>query len=257
MSTIRVIRKTLRPVRRLAEAAHKRLLELPFVFRKPPLGSADWLIRSEISYGGYVTNVARLRVSPFDRRTREQLEFGGMTGGDRMLHHGYSKLYARYLAPFLDGSEITLAEFGILKGTGLAIWCDLFPTSRVLGFDIDLSHFEINRALLLKKGAFKANQPELHEYDQLTEGSEQLRRLLGNKTFDVVIDDGLHSAESIVKTWRAVRPHLSQQFVYFIEDYAGLLNECSSEFEGCDTYAEGMMTVVSRGILVGGAQENK
>ena len=253
MSTIRAIRKTLRPVRRFAEAAHTRLLELPYLMRRPPMGSADWLIRSEVAYGGYDTGVARRRVSPLDGRTKEQLAFGGMTGGDRMLHHGYGKTYARYLAPFLNRADLTIAEFGILKGTGLAIWCDLFPTARVIGLDIDLGHFEENRATLVKRGAFKPSKPELHEYDQLLDGGEQLGRLLHGKTFDIVIDDGLHSTESIITTWRSVRPYLSERFVYFIEDYGCLLEVCGSEFDGCNSRAVGMMTVVSRGITVDGA----
>ena len=105
----------------------------------------------------------------------------------------------------------------------------------------------------MKRGAFLASQPELHEYDQLLDGSEQLAQWLSGKTFDIVIDDGLHSTESIVKTWRSVRPHLSERFVFFIEDYAGLLDVCAAEFDSYDTHAIGMMTVVSRGIMVDGA----
>lgn len=253
MSAIRAIRKTLRPVRRFAQAAHTRLLELPYLMRKPQVGSVDWLIRGEVAFGGYTTDVARRRVSPVDGRTKEQLAYGGMTGGDRMLHNGYGSTYARYLAPFLDDRDLTVAEFGILKGTGLAIWCDLFPSARVIGFDIDLEHFEENRAALVKRGAFKTNVPELHEYDQLLHGSDQLGRVLTGKTFDIVIDDGLHSTQSIVTTWRSVRPHLSERFVYFIEDYEGLPDVCGAEFDGYNTHAVGMMTVVSRGISVNGA----
>jgi hypothetical protein len=252
MSTIRKIRAALRPVRRIAKAAHTRLVELPHLLRRPALGTPDWLIKSEVHYGGYVTNVTRRRVSPLDERTQEQLATGGMTGGDRMLHHNYSKIYARYLAPFLNENGLTVAEFGILKGTGLAIWCDLFPTARIIGFDIDLGHFEDNRAMLVKRGAFLECQPELYEYDQLVDGRQQLAELLGSKTFDVVIDDGLHTTESIVKTWRSVRPYLAKRCVFFIEDYAGLLDECGREFDGYETHSIGMMTVVSRGITVGG-----
>lgn len=250
MFTFSAIRKSLRPIRRLANTAHTRLLELPYRLRKAPIGSADWLIRSEVTYGGYTTNVPRKRTSPLDQRTREQLAIGGMTGGDRMLHHGYGDTYARCLAPFLGQANLTLGEFGVLKGTGLAIWCDLFPNARVMGFDIDLGHFEENRAKLLNRGAFKAQYPELYEYDQLLDGSELLGKLLGDNTFDIVIDDGLHSIESIVKTWRSVRPHLSERFVYLIEDYKGLLEICGAEFDGYDTNAVDMITVVSRGISV-------
>jgi 8-demethyl-8-alpha-L-rhamnosyltetracenomycin-C 2'-O-methyltransferase len=165
-----------------------------------------------------------------------------------MLHHGYGKTYARCLAPLLGESSLTVAEFGILTGTGLAIWCDLFPGARVIGFDIDLSHFEENRATLLRRGAFRKNQPELHEYDQLIDNRERLGEVLGGQTLDVVIDDGLHSAESIVTTWRSVAPHLSRRFVYFIEDYDGLLDQCSGEFSQFDCRAFGMLTVVSSGV---------
>ncbi len=251
MSMIPAIRKTLRPVRRLAEAAHTRLLELPYLLCKPPLGSREWLIRSEVSYGGYVTNVARRRVSPLDGRTSEQLATYGMTGGDRMLHHGYGTTYARYLAPFLDGSEVTLAEFGILKGTGLAIWCDLFPEVRVIGFDIDLGHFDNNRAVLEQRGAFQRNKPEVHEYDQLVDGADRLQQVVGGGggKLDIVIDDGLHSMASIITTWRSTKWLLAPRFVYIIEDYAGLLDAMGHEFVGYDCRAYGMLTVISRGVV--------
>ncbi len=246
MSAIRAIRKTLRPVRRVVEAARTRLVELPYLLqRKPPVGSAEWLTRSEVAYGGYVTGVVRRRVSPLDGRTPEQLAFHGMTGGDRMLHHGYCAIYARHFSQFVGKTGLTVAEFGILKGTGLAIWCDLFPDARVLGFDIDLTHFEENLPRLVQRGAFKRTTPELHEYDQLVESSQQLGTILKGAKLDVVIDDGLHSVDAIVKTWRSVRPHLAGRFVYFIEDYDGLLSAVGSQFEGFKTASDGMMTVVS------------
>lgn len=250
VTIVPAIRRRLRPVRRMVEAVRTRTMELPHLLRNPPLGSAEWLVRSEVKYGGLVTNVARRRLSPLDGRPAEQLAVWGMTGGDRMLHHGYAPAYARYLAPLLVDKNLTVAEFGILKGTGLAIWCDLFPEARVIGFDIDLDHFADNRAALLKRGAFKHNQPEAHEYDQLVSGSERLRQILGDATLDVVIDDGLHSTESIIRTWRAVEPFLSPRFVYLIEDYADLLDVCGSEFGSFDCRAFGMLTVVSRGFPV-------
>jgi len=236
MLPIRAIRRRLRPIRRLAEAAHTRMIELPHLLRRPVFGSSEWLIRSEVRYGGCVTNVARRRVSRRDERTAEQLAFGGMTGGDRMLHHGYAPTYARYLQSFLGARNLTVAEFGILKGTGLAIWCDLFADAHVIGLDIDLSHFEENRSTLERRGAFQQNEPELHEYDQLVSGHGCLRQILNGKTLDIVIDDGLHSTESIITTWRSVEPFLSSRFV------------SGKEFASYDYRAFGMLTVVSRAV---------
>jgi hypothetical protein len=161
-------------------------------------GSAGWLIRSEINYGGYVNNVAWRRESPHGPAFLSH-----MIGGDRMslAHHGYAPIYARYLAPFIGARNLTVAEFGILKGTGLAIWCDLFPDARVIGFDIDLSYFEEDRDALVKRGGFGRNQPDLHEYDQFVSGRERLGQILGSSTLDIVMDDGYHSTKSIVTTW--------------------------------------------------------
>lgn len=165
MTAVRMIRRYLRPLRRWAGHLQVRIRELPFHYKQVELGSADWLARTEIVYGGYVTDVARRKVSIHDGRSTEQLTFGGMTGGDRMFHHGYGMTYARYLALFVGQSGLTVAEFGILKGTGLAIWCDLFPNARVIGFDIDLSHFLDNRTSLERRGAFQKNAPEVYEFD--------------------------------------------------------------------------------------------
>lgn len=238
----------MRPLRRLVSRAGTRLAEWPHLLGSPARGSAQWLIRSEIAWGGLVTDVARRKVSCRDPRSPEQLASGGMTGGDRMLHHRYAPIYADHLAPFLDTASIRLAEFGILRGTGLAVWCDMFPDARVMGFDIDLGHFQANRADLLRRGAFRCNAPEVHEYDQLADGRARLAEVLHGDTLDVVIDDGLHSLDAIVTTWRSVRPHLSRRFVYFIEDCAGLPDACGAEFDGFDCRAEGLMTVVSSGI---------
>ena len=251
MSMVRTIRQRLRPIRRLAEAVKTGAIELPFLLRRPALGTSNWLIQREVRYGGYVTDVKRLRVSPLDRRTPEQLSSGGMTGGDRMLHHGYASTYSQYLMPFLGTPNVTLAEFGILKGSGLGIWCDLFPAARVIGFDIDLRHFEVNRAALEHRGAFKRNTPELHDYDQLASGTDRLQKVLGGDTLDIVIDDGLHSTESIITTWRSTIPFLSPRFVYFIEDYADLLDAVGHEFDAYDRHAFGMLTVISRGLPTG------
>src|SRR4030042_4542522 len=99
-------------------------------------GTIEWLVGTEIKYGGIETNVPRNKVSPKDPRTKEQLSRGGMVGGDRMLHHGYAKKYSEYLLPYVKkDTPLTVTEFGILKGTGLSIWCDLFQNARILGLD--------------------------------------------------------------------------------------------------------------------------
>jgi len=169
-------------------------------------GSFEWLALTEQLYGGYQTTEIH-------------------RGGDRMSphHHNYGRCYADFLRPFVKAAaskRLTLVEVGILKGTGLSIWCDLFPTARVIGLDIDLTNFQANRKCLEQMGAFQKNAPEVHSFDQLnaSKAARVLQDVLGASHIDIVIDDGCHSTESIDITFEAVQPFLAEMFVYFIED---------------------------------------
>merc|ERR1719335_1564206 len=77
-------------------------------------------------------------------------------GGDRMKNHHYAPFYAKYLTKYLEGRKSTeaptIVEFGILTGTGLAMWSDLFPDSSIFGFDLDPQNFELNRKHLKDRG---------------------------------------------------------------------------------------------------------
>jgi len=114
---------------------------------KPPIGTANWLVLKELEYGGYVTNIPRNIVSNKNSRTKEQILWGGMKGGDRMsrLHHGCAKIYTKYLQPFVQRQKsVVLVEIGVLRGTRVAIWSELFPSGRIIGLDIDLNHIKQN-----------------------------------------------------------------------------------------------------------------
>ncbi len=182
-------------------------------------GTAPWLIATEIKYGGYHTGVARRKVSPDDPRSVERISKGGMTGGDRMLHHGYAPKYADHLKSFLGrGKDLTLVEVGILRGTGPAIWSDLFEGANIIGLDIDLSHTRENLNFLVSKGAFRHGLPTLHQFDQLEYNRANFQRILDGAKIDVFIDDGFHSDEAILRTLESAQPHLADAFVYFAED---------------------------------------
>lgn len=188
-------------------------------YPKPITGSAKWLVQTEMKYGGFVTGIERNKVSSNDPRTKEQILEGGMSGGDRMYDHLYARKYAKYLKPFvMEKKPITLVEVGILKGSGVAIWCELFPDSRIIGLDIDLGHIQNNMSYLKDKGAFQNYEPELYLFDQFEDNQKLIKDFLKGATIDVFIDDGFHSVESILTTITSVLPHLSKDFVYIIED---------------------------------------
>ena len=151
------------------------------------------------------------------------------TGGDRMSPilsptcHGYGEIYEKFLKKYLklpSAEKLVIIEIGILNGSGLAIWCDLFPNAKVIGLDIDLANFEANRPFLDKVGAFALNKPEIYLFNQLDPvgAASVLQQILGESKVAIVIDDGCHCLQSIEITFNAVFPHLADQFVYFIED---------------------------------------
>lgn len=213
------MKSTLRRVRTKFERLQWIALEIiGSIGPEPRVGSRRWLVRREVRYGGIVTDVPRNRVSKFDPRSEAELQLGGMTGGDRMLHHNYGPVYAKYLQPFIGRRGLTIVEIGVLKGSGLAIWCDLFPDSRVIGLDIDLDHFVESRAELTRRGAFSSNHPEVDVFDQLSDNTERVAQILKGSKVDIFIDDGLHSAVAIGNTLSAFDPHFSDDFIAFVED---------------------------------------
>ena len=202
-----------------------------------PVGSWQWLALTERNYGGLKVGMASK----------------ANCGGDRMspFLHRYGVTYEEFLRPLLErrNEQLSLVEVGILNGSGLAIWCDLFPKARVIGLDIDLSNFETNRAKLEAAGAFSLNRPELHKFDQLDPGKAAriLTDVLGSTKVDVAIDDGCHSMESIEITFEALMPHMAERFVYFIEDNFDTYDVLAPANRSLRWAQRGEMTVATQG----------
>jgi len=187
-----------------------------------------WLIDTEQKYGG-LFKIKQESFSPKDPRPKKiQKNYGGR-GGDRMSEnqHNYADAYSRYLANMLD-KPITLIELGILRGTGIAIWSDLFPEGRIIGLDINLTYFKNNLQNLYNLGAFKNNNIEYYEFDQYEDNTKFLEGLLGNNKVDVFIDDAAHVDTAMNYTFENVLPFLNKGFVYFIEDTNGKFDKNKS-----------------------------
>ena len=143
-----------------------------------------------------------------------------MIGGDRMseIANYYAPIYSSYMKDYLNRKTIILVECGILRGTGLAIWSDLFPRGRIIGLDIDLDNIHNNMSNLKNSGAFKNNNLELYEFDQFQDNVEKFKCILKGDKISIFIDDGVHADEAIIKTMLSVHPFLSDYFLYIIED---------------------------------------
>lgn len=133
-------------------------------------------------------------------------------------HHNYPPSYARHLNRWrAEGSRPIVVEVGILRGSGLAIWSELFPEGTVIGLDVDLSHFLQNAETLRARGAFRHVLPQLMVFDLYDPAIWELAELLDGRRIDVVIDDGPHTVEAITTVASALRPLLADRFTYFVE----------------------------------------
>jgi hypothetical protein len=216
--------------------------------RRKIVGSAAWLVATEIKYGGRVIRVPRKTVSPLDPRSKEQIAYRGMSGGDRMLYNGYAEKYAEFLRPFIQsGKAHVVVEVGILTGTGLAIWCELFPKATVWGLDIDPSHFRKNEQNLIERGAFQHTRPSIHTFDQFVHNGPLIEKLLDGQKIDICIDDGFHSNETIMNTFEDMVPFLANDFVYFIEDNGQVHEPLQRAWPDLVIESAGLLTIVTRG----------
>ena len=175
-----------------------------------------------------------------------------MTGGDKMFHMGYSRYYEKFLKSFLNknSSEFNIAEFGILKGTGLALLSDLFPKSNLYGFDIDLGNFIKNKKKLYELGAFINRSPKVFECDQYTINQEFIGKILGDNKLDIVIEDGLHQIETITNTAIAIKPFMNINSVIFVEDNSFAAPILQRIFENTKVHDCGALKVVCINIYL-------
>ena len=129
----------------------------------------------------------------------------GTDKGSRV--HDYGRLYEDVFKK--TGPINTMMEIGVLRGESTLAWSIMHPSaSKILSVDINLppSHPK-----------FTAMNPALVF---LEADSRQLetRALVGNG-YDLIIDDGDHTPEGIIQTFRVM--HTCWTKVYVIEDVTG------------------------------------
>jgi hypothetical protein len=121
-------------------------------------------------------------------------------GGDRCIVNNYDIIYEKYLPK----DPKIIVEVGSFEGIGLRVLSDYFPNSRIIGLDISPE--------TVKDGG----RAEIYYFNQLAPSG--LNEILKGEKIDVVIDDGLHRAFSMVYTYKYFQPHLNTDAIYFIED---------------------------------------
>lgn len=130
---------------------------------------------------------------------------------DKWGAHWYTQHYQRYFAP-LKNKPLNVLEIGVggyewsdRGGYSLKMWKTYFRKSRIVGIDLyDKSHLSEDRI-------------DIRQCDQTdTKALHHLASEYGG--FDIIIDDGSHLNEDVIKTFKILFPLLRQDGIYVVED---------------------------------------
>lgn len=120
----------------------------------------------------------------------------------------YLGIYESELAPFITaGHPVSLLEIGVQNGGSLQVWKKYLPAgSRIVGIDINPACAKLdldeNTTVHIADGTDKA----------------VLDGVLGDLTFDIIIDDGSHRSDHIISTYKALFSRVRGGGKFIIED---------------------------------------
>lgn len=130
------------------------------------------------------------------------------SGGDCVLH-GYDKIYDKILQPYRH-QKIKLCEIGVLHGYSMFIYSKYFKNVELYGYDINIDFVKQFQT----DSEFYAKLKELKLVDSTK--PEQCKQI--KHTFNIIIDDGDHQPESMIKTFQNFYSKLDSKGIYIIED---------------------------------------
>lgn len=138
----------------------------------------------------------------------------GQRHGTDKYAHGYLPIYERHI----DFEVRSLLEIGVFSGNSLRMWRDRFPHAQIYGLDIDPSCRE-----------------QAGERIDITIASQDDRQALRDLIarahgFDVVIDDGSHVNELMIKSFETLWP--ATRKMYAIEDLANSYRDLTPHVGG-------------------------
>jgi len=120
--------------------------------------------------------------------------------------HNYADFYEVIFRGMRQQVKSVL-ECGILRGESLRLWREYFPNALITGIDIDESVL------------FSDERIETYQVDQTDPASiKRFLEQVNGRQFNVIIDDGLHTAEAAITLFDGVIDNLTADGVYVIED---------------------------------------
>ena len=132
-------------------------------------------------------------------------------------HHYVQDFYDTAFAPFKE-KTISFLEIGVWNGESMKLWSDFFTNaSHIVGIDI----FTRTSIEQVQKNLEKFNA-KLHKLNSMSCSDEELIQLQNqyHEGFDIIIDDGNHSAAAQIATFIKFSTLVKEGGMYIIEDIA-------------------------------------
>lgn len=104
---------------------------------------------------------------------------------DKNTSHSYVEVYERLFSPIRESCTKVL-EIGVQEGGSIKLWNDYFPNAHIYGLDIDFSKLRVD-----------LSSPRIHT-SQCNAYSNDTIATLEDGSFDIIIDDGPHTKESMI-----------------------------------------------------------
>lgn len=152
----------------------------------------------------------RVRLASNDVQSAGRLYDLFLARNDRGVHkwHHYFDVYERHLGRF-SGTAFRMLEIGVSKGGSLSMWSEYFgPDARIVGLDVNPKTLEFDGRwpnVTVRIGD-QADPAFLAAFDDEF------------GPFDVVIDDGGHTARQQINSFNLLYPRMTERGVYICED---------------------------------------
>ncbi|MEJ6480711.1 hypothetical protein N0Y54_05080 [Nostoc punctiforme UO1] len=150
------------------------------------------------------------QVLPFVYRN-DLIKLATFYGTDKWNSHWYAQHYARHFAP-LRLKKLKILEIGVggyddpkSGGESLRMWKSYFPNSMIYGIDVVDKTF-------LEEHRIKIFQGSQNDEDFLN------KVVAETGEFDIIIDDGSHVNEHVIKSFNVLFTALKDGGIYAVED---------------------------------------
>jgi hypothetical protein len=228
--TLRGIGRVLRNPGKVLTFLRSELLNVKY--KEAPLSEQISVLRNSLAALAQVSQIARLKVAPItvedfvgasaqSANTEELRALFQKYGSDKSTGHNYHLLYAWLLSSRRNG-DFSMLEIGLgtnnidvpsnmglegKPGASLRSFRDWAPRGKIFGADVD------------KRVLFAEERIETFYVDQTKpEVLGELAARFAPGSFDMIIDDGLHSSEANLNTLLFALPLIKSDGALVIED---------------------------------------